>query len=815
VHAPGRNAAGPGPDAIVPAPSIVISQIPLAASPAPPLTLEHYRIDEQISLPVPDTQGIRTFKGRRYVDVPDGGVVHVGADPQTGLYRAKLPGERTPSGPTLLRDTEDLLWHPLEAFEPITFPLSGTRLQAFASDLDFTDVQPDQDHLHRYDNKLYVVIENHAYQVLHDLDASSPVKAVMRIVHADYSRADTGNVYLASRPERSEPVVFDVLDGWVGTVVGGAGGMRRKNHLTDTFLAADLLFEVQTLDLQFDQAMAAAERLHAVWEAVKGTAHERSVLDRLEANHLRELELLESSLHLYTEQKDRIVAAAGRDSYRNKMIMLQKGQLLTYNHLIIARDSRKLLDGPMFGSPNEDHAAAAAHLDSKLVILKKRQDIADELMHKWRVEQNDLRETTYDPIEMHENVAFWIYAKSRLFIDPQAPVDLSNAEARYLAFCFGEVTFAFRAIDSIPTDARIPVLSDLLDQASAIRVSFENLQLPPDPQHAQSRQEITGAIQKFENTLEQHLNRYHLAQEETSALPPHQQPIDFDFIPPQVQNQPAAAPRKMFRSKHNGVYKIRVGRSRRNDAGEELIDVLNPLNPTEVLQTFERHAGEWRRQVARQQKNLATLINQAQQLLTQSESRLDNAWRDESHKCNASSIVESLTEHANDLDDLARQIESAPNPGHRDTATLVQRLHHDSRRLLDEGEDIRVRLYKDPAYLSVDRVAYLINHGHLGASRDQPRLTLGKGNKKDFLDVYSLIDRKTGKTLWYAHFHYAEKDSPALEFMQRRGHLKTLEQNRLGTSSQRRDEQAGRRHIRIWREDIDRSTAQKIFQLAS
>ncbi|WP_311885358.1 MULTISPECIES: hypothetical protein [unclassified Pseudomonas] len=817
-HASGRTMAGTDLEAITPAPSVVISQIPSAdhGAPTSPLKLEHYRVDEQISLPLPDAEGFRTFKDRRYVDVPDGGIVHVVADPQTGLYRAKLPSERIASGPALLRDPDDLLWHPLEAFEPSTFPLSAARLQTFASDLDFTGVKPGQDHLYRYDNKLYVVIENRAYQVLHDVEASSPARTVMRIIHSDSSRADdSGNDYVAGHPGRSEPVVFDV-DGWVGTLVGGAGGGRRRTDRNDASLSPNLALEILDLDLQFKNASAIGDRLQNLWPKVKGTVHERNLLERLEAQHQQELEILQRSFDLHTGQKKELVAATGRDIYQKKIIALQKRRMLAYSELIVASDSRKLLDNPrIFEGPPAEYASVVAHLDNKLVILKKRQDIADELVSKWRVEPSELKEASHDPIEMHQNIAFWVFAKSRMFIDAQATVDVNNIRAKYLASCFADVTWAFRDIDSIPVDTRIPVLSDLLDEASIIRASFEKLQLPPDPQHAHSCQEITQAIQRFENTLEQHLHHYHLAQEETSALPPHLQPIDFDFIPTQGQNQSVSASRKMFRSKHNGVYKIRVGRPRRTDAGEELIDVLNPLDPTEVLQTFERRDGEWRRQVARQRRNLATLINQADQLLTHSRSRLNSALYDERHRRNANSIVESLTEHTDDLDELARQIEGSPNPANRDIAPLLQRLNQDRQRLLREGEQIRVRLYKDPAWLSVDRVSYLISHDHLDASRIQTRVQLGKGNEKDFLDVYALNDRLTGITLWYAHFHYPAKDTPGLEFIQRRGHLKTREQNRLGTSSQRRDELAGRPHVRIWREDIDLSTAQRIFQLAS
>jgi hypothetical protein len=817
VHSHQSTLAGADLDAITPAPSVMISHAPPAVSQASArsLPLEHYRIDEQVQLPAADAEGLRIFKGRRYVDVP-GGVVPVVADPQTGLYRARLPSERMPSGPTLLRDPQDLLWHPLEVLEPVTFALSATRLQAFATELDFSTARAGQDHVHRYANKLYVVIENRAYQVLHDLDASSPALTVMRIVRpADPVAADPGNVYVATRPGRSEPIAFDVRRGWVGTLVGGAGGMRRSAKPTEAARVADLVFELQALDLEFDQAMAKGEQLQNRWRALKGTDGERNVLEQLEEHHQRELSILEKTLGVHTEQREQIVAARGGTTYRKKVIMLQKGRLLTLNQLMIANDSRQLLDGPIFGGPVSDHAKVAAHLSSKLELLRQRQAIADELLNKWRLSQSELNDAAFEPMDLHDTVAFWVYAKSRMFVDTEATVDVNNAHARYLGFCFGEVTFAFRAFGSIPEQARIALLSDLLDQTSAIRVSYEELQLPNGAHHSRSREEIVAAIRTFEGTLEEHLNRFHQEQDTTSALPPHEQPIDFDFIPVQNRNQPSAAPRKMFRSKHHGVYRIRVGRPRRTAAGEELIDVINPHDPTEVLQTYERREGEWRRQIARQEKNLATLTTQAEQLLEKTDSHLHTAWRDERAKRNATSIVEFLSDRADDLTDVTRQIEQAPNPGAVDTATLLQRLEYDSQRLLNESEEIRLRLYKDPAYLSIDRVAYLINHGHLSATRTHVRVQLGKGNKKDFLDVYTLNDRQTDTPLWHAHFHYADKDSPALNFTAKGGHLKTLQQSRLGTSSQRRDEQAGRAHVRIWREDIDLSTAQQIFQLAS
>jgi len=233
---PSRTTGTPGDgdlDAITPAPPVTVSEIPsvpeVPASTAPQRPLAHYWVASTVKLPAPDALGFRTFKGRQYVDVPGGGVVHIEADPDTGLYRAKLRSELQASGPVLVRDPESTLWYSLNDVEPTTYSLTNTRLEAFRTSLDFTGTEPGSDGLYRREGKLYVVIENQAYQALHDLEASSPQAPVMRIVRAEDPVAlDDNNVYVATRPGRSEPVVYDVLDGWVGTKVPGAGGMMRS-----------------------------------------------------------------------------------------------------------------------------------------------------------------------------------------------------------------------------------------------------------------------------------------------------------------------------------------------------------------------------------------------------------------------------------------------------------------------------------------------------------------------------------------------------------------------------------------------------------
>lgn len=217
-------------DAITPAPTVTVhpSTAPNETPHAVVLPLERYRVTAAAGLPAANADGLRMFKGRQYADVVDVGIVQVGKDAGTDLFRARLPSEQKPSGPVLLRDPDSGLWHPLENFEPVTFALSDTRLAAFRTTLAFNHVEPGSDGLHRFDGKLYALIDNHGYQVLHDPDASTPVASVMRIVRGDDPVAsDSANLYVATRPGRSEPIVFDAINGWVGISVAGAGGMMR------------------------------------------------------------------------------------------------------------------------------------------------------------------------------------------------------------------------------------------------------------------------------------------------------------------------------------------------------------------------------------------------------------------------------------------------------------------------------------------------------------------------------------------------------------------------------------------------------------
>ncbi|WP_155294670.1 hypothetical protein [Pseudomonas fluorescens] len=571
---------------------------------------------------------------------------------------------------------------------------------------------------------------------------------------------------------------------------------------------ADLNREMADHTKVMDETGALARQLQTAWHELKGQEGERTAIVKYEVQYLRHLAAVEKCLDFFLKEQVSFLIYKGISDYEADLFKIQLKRFEVLCRIMHAGDQRKLIDIPHGTQITvEQYRSNAGYLKGKFALLRKRQILADELLQKSQYTQNDFDEWGYDPMEIHRDTADWVYSKCRVLAAEQG----SNMPV-FLALPFSELTRAFLDVDAIPREARIPVLSDLLEQCTSIRNSFEYLEFPPA--HTTSRQEIVDAISSFESTLEERLAGYHLALESVPLFPPSDQAIDFDFIPAQRENQPEPTPTRMFRSKHDGVHKIRIGRPRRGAADEELMDVMHPHDPAEILQTYERREGEWHRRVAIQEKNLSKLTTEAEQHLAMSDEYLRRAWRDEKAKHNASGIVDELVTKAIVLDDLVLSINQAPNPSAIDVGAVVQRLAQNSERLRHEAEAIRIRLYKDKSYLSADRVVHLINHDELLVKQTQSRQPLGKGADKDFLDTYSLRDKRTGERLWEAHFHYPDIDAPASKFKDL-GHLKTLEQARRGISSQRRDEQAGRPHIPIWRPNLDHKTAQQIFDLAS
>jgi hypothetical protein len=782
--------------------------------------LGDYWITSLVVLPPANAEGISTLKGRQYVQVPEGGTVQVGLDTASGLYRAKLPSELHPSGPLLQFDADSRLWQPIETWAPSTYPLSPTRLEAFRTDLDFSTAEPGEDGLLRFNGKLYVQIENHAYQVLHDLDASAPQRAVMRIVRPDDPIAtDAANVYVASRSGRSEPIIFHARHGWRGTSVTGAAGMQRGTGAAplEPWQYLEVGIRLNRFNKRMEQDIAKSEHLKDVWRSVREAGGERSEAVRRETMALLDRELhghqalksLAKAIKFHEQEKPKVRRFIKKDDYEQKMIVLQKTQMSFYSQLVECGLTRHALGGPLIDIERLPRTVNV--LGKILGHMRERQHIADNLVNTWRVSPDAFSAYALTPMDTHDVVASWVLAKSLILDNPQSTGHAPLASE--LAARFGQATFVYGALDAVPEVSHPAVLNGLLQECTAIRHWFERLDLAAGEQHATSRMEITAELEIFEQTLVHRLNQL-LQQADRPVLTFDQQNVDFEFIPAQDRSGDQPPPKLIFRAKKNGVYKFHVGEGRRTAQNEKVIEVRNLHNPRQPSQTYDPGRGEWRTPRATPQRSLPSLVAEANRHLERVEAHVGAARREERRKNHPNNIVEMLESRAEALDDTALQLQR-PELAQGETGALIRQLRDASQRLRDEGEKIRLRIYKDKHVLNIDRLLYLIDKGHVNARKIESRLKRGKGSDRDYLDIYVVTDARTHDPLWHAHFHYARRDSSDLNFNVGGAHLKTLEQSRRGVSSQRREELAQRPHRPIWRVPLDGHTAQKIFDLAA
>ncbi|MNG01721.1 hypothetical protein D3C84_847140 [compost metagenome] len=84
-----------------------------------------------------------------------------------------------------------------------------------------------------------------------------------------------------------------------------------------------------------------------------------------------------------------------------------------------------------------------------------------------------------------------------------------------------------------------------------------------------------------------------------------------------------------------------------------------------------------------------------------------------------------------------------------------------------------------------------------------------KGPRKDYLQEYELRERRTQKTLWYAHFHYTSLDAPADAFTA--AHLKLREQRLMAGAFDLRTATTNPQVIAIYRSEISPQLARELF----
>ncbi|QUE93820.1 hypothetical protein KBP52_15720 [Pseudomonas sp. SCA2728.1_7] len=753
------------------------------------------------------------LKGRAYVDVAYDGIVMVGVDPQTGLYRARLAVERIASGPLLLRDADSGLWHSLNDGDAVAG--FDTHLQTLRTNPDFTGTRAVGEGVFRHEGRLYLTIDNHVYQVMHDVSASTSTQKVWRIVNPkDPVAIDSANIYRASRIGETRTVRRDETNRWVYHLPPLKGGIQDAEIAR---LSKEVLLQMYE---PFQQAHAelkhSSDRHNYLWagarELPEGSAQRNARLLNVEVNLLKHIHKQADFVESLLLNKNWLIHAKASGLFKQELHTFRIERAEFLNRLMAAMDLRVK---PTVSRLDADSCKKIIpHLNKKLRFIEEREVVMAEIRKADPGAVPTLEEIRQQ-VPSAERINF---NKLTLFVHLFAgtPDHAPNTTMPSLA----SIDLITGDLKNVPQRDHPMALLLTLDQIRTDKSRFEMQLAATDASRTDYIREILNLIGPFEKRIENRLSEILDSFDRNTALPSVNHDIDFDFVPPQPdpsENARPVPPRKVFRVRQHGTYRVLVGDMETTQDGNVIVKVPDPLRPDSPSARYEKRQGEWlrvRSPITRTPR--PQLIAEARQLLAEVEQHVAKARMDETKNTNPSEILDDLDKASESLAEQARRLQSleaAPDEG--EILDLTARLRTAADLLTTQGQSVLVRMYKNKHELDIMRVNYLMDADELNVIKTVDRKQLGKGESKSFLDVYSLRDRADDTPLWEAHFHYDQHDALPLNFKTRGGHLKTLAQSRRGIESQRRDEQAGLPHVAIWRQTFDGKTATKIFALAS
>ncbi|MNF69744.1 hypothetical protein D3C84_516340 [compost metagenome] len=402
-------------------------------------------------------------------------------------------------------------------------------------------------------------------------------------------------------------------------------------------------------------------------------------------------------------------------------------------------------------------------------------------------------------------------------VEYDAPVRFS-AEAATRLHQLHDTLVMLNELDNIPASHHMGVLDDLHRQLETQQAALRKMRKDVPSREKQHIDDILEILASFEQQTQEHLTRLCQALRDNNPLTLDPQVFDAEFLPPQTVSQPRPARyKRLIRVNQSGTSVLKLGEQRTQDDGRIVVDVVSSGSeaPSRVNTYASAATGTWENTTplqgpATQPSSLAQMTSHANTLLSAVPLHLSTAQHNARQNDNPSNILEYLHRHAHALDEQASSLAmQGATPAQQ---ALMQRLRDASEQLQQEGERLRVQVYKAPGTLDINRLLYLLEHRHVTVHKTLSRAPRGKGNRKHFLDVYSIQDAAgSHQPLWEAHFHYDAADTHIDHFSLMGGHLKTLRQSHQGSSSQAQAEREGRPHEPIWRVRFDSSSARQLF----
>lgn len=283
---------------------------------------------------------------------------------------------------------------------------------------------------------------------------------------------------------------------------------------------------------------------------------------------------------------------------------------------------------------------------------------------------------------------------------------------------------------------------------------------------------------------------------------------------------PVASAKKIIKTRYKGTL---VGQPRHSVDGKDnhLVDVVAPLTGKVIATFHEKTPGIWLERVPanpmtspKPTHDLPKSLQSAQELLdgvpafmNRTQSHIERAQR------NPIEIEEIYYLHAARLHEAMNKIDQALNAtNHTGSKTVAatalrQQLDTQATVLYARGRAARIEITKQQPPTAA-RIEWLYSKGEVTIDKASERRRL-KGPRKDYLVEYPILDKPSGKVLWYAHFHYANATDPSSAFTA--AHLKTVEQRRLGGAYVERENRSNQELIAIHRSAINHTQASALF----
>ncbi|MCF6760594.1 dermonecrotic toxin domain-containing protein [Pseudomonas fragi] len=276
-----------------------------------------------------------------------------------------------------------------------------------------------------------------------------------------------------------------------------------------------------------------------------------------------------------------------------------------------------------------------------------------------------------------------------------------------------------------------------------------------------------------------------------------------------------ARPKKMISVRGKGKL---IGELRPADSEwhKEVIEVRSDYDK-HLLSTYLQHGDEWveikteRPAPAPHTRPLNVIKGDARKLFNQFEGHLRKAGHYRTLSRHPQEVEELLTHEAQKLDKLATEmhvaLQAQPDDARlQDDQTLVDRMRNAAQQMVSEGKAMRIQLSLElpPTH---GNLQYLIDQELVQIASLGRRIQL-TGERRDFIQEYAINDRQ-GYALWYAHFHYAEADTPKQAYTV--AHLKTKAQRTLSYWSQLANAKSGHAIVNVHRGQIGRPLAERWF----